>query len=85
MAAQGQSFFQASGDSDAYTGSQFWIPSHSSVPVGQHEHHLRGRDNFDDDRLRQRVELGNGLELQRDQRLCQLGSGGGISAYYKIP
>ncbi len=33
MAAQGQSFFQASGDSDAYTGSQALDPSSGPIPV----------------------------------------------------
>ena len=33
MAAQGQSFFQASGDSDAYTGSQALNSFSGPIPV----------------------------------------------------
>ncbi len=56
MAAQGQSFFNASGDSDAFT----WL---NSISFRQHQHHAGWRHDVDDDRSRRFVVIGNGLEL----------------------
>ncbi len=58
MAAQGQTFFSASGDSDAFPGL---IP----FPRGHALHHASGRDYVDDERRGRGVCVGNGLEPGR--------------------
>ena len=61
MAAQGQSFFNASGDNDAYTGLDRFSRRHAL-------HHASGRNDFDHQRTGRRVGVGNGLELGRRHR-----------------
>ena len=66
MAAQGQSFFQASGDDDAYTGSQTLDnPTQNHRAGGQHEPYLRRRHHADDERFRRFLVFGNRLELEQ--------------------
>ena len=55
MAAQGQSFFSASGDYDAYTGL-------IDFPGDRPDITQVGRDNLDDERTGRLVGIGNGLE-----------------------
>jgi hypothetical protein len=85
MAAQGQSFFQASGDSDAYTGrqtldnsSQFTAPVDSSylTSVGGTTLAMNGAGASWSSETVWNYNL-NGLPNE--------GSGGGISTYYPIP
>ena len=60
MAAQGQSFFNASGDYDAYTGL---IDFPGDSPI----HHRSRRNNVDHERGGRGLGVGNGVELgQRD-------------------
>ena len=61
MAAQGQSFFTASGDSGAY------YPDPSPL-VSESEHNDCGGDDVDDHRAGRRLGVGDGLELVRHGR-----------------
>ena len=65
MAAQGQSFFQASGDSDAYTGNQMIdSASQTNAPVDSTNLTCVGGTTLTDERLRRFVVFRNRLELQ---------------------
>ena len=57
FAAQGQSFFNASGDGDAYVGPVI------SPAERRPEHHQRGGHHTDHQRSGRGVGIGNGLEL----------------------
>lgn len=85
MAAQGQSFFQAAGDSDAYTGSQtldnFF---RSTAPVDSTNLTCVGGTTL--------TMNGNGVSWSSEtvwnwnnSGQPNVGSGGGISTYYTIP
>ena len=77
MAVQGQSFFQASGDSDAYTGA---IPFPSDSPhitvVGGTTLTTAGNGNYTSETV-----WNWGISLGLDG----VGSGGGVSTFYPIP
>ena len=65
MSAQGQSFFQAAGDSDAYTGAnQLDNSSLDRFARGQHQFDCRGRNEPDHEWHRGVVGFRNRLELQ---------------------
>ena len=77
MAAQGQSFFNASGDSDAFTGSiSFPADSPNITQVGGTTLSTTGPGGA--------YVSGNGLELGPEGG-NYVGSSGGISTYYAIP
>jgi subtilase family serine protease len=83
MAAQGQSYFQASGDNDAYTGSQL-LDSGSNSPVDSTNITCVGgtsltMNNAGDYWLAETVWNWN------NNGQPNVGSGGGISTYYTIP
>ena len=87
MAAQGQSFFQASGDNDAYTGSQILDdPSQINSPVGSTNITTVGGTTL--------TMNGAGISYSSETAwnwhnyggsLANVGSGGGVSSYYAIP
>ena len=85
MAAQGQSFFQASGDNDAYTGSQALdVSSQANAPVDSTNLTCVGGTTL--------TMNGTGGSWSsetvwnwNDSGQPNVGSGGGISTYYKIP
>jgi Pro-kumamolisin, activation domain/Bacterial surface protein, Ig-like domain/Immunoglobulin I-set domain/Immunoglobulin domain len=87
MAAQGQSFFQASGDSDAYTGanaldnsSQATAPVDSTnvTSVGGTTLFMNGSGNSYASETVWNWNVYGGAD-------ANVGSGGGISSYYTIP
>jgi hypothetical protein len=83
MAAQGQSFFQASGDSDAYTGSQP-LDSGVTVPVDSPYATIVGGTTL----TMNNYGVSWASETVWNKNLSgspNVGSGGGISAYYPIP
>jgi subtilase family serine protease len=85
MAAQGQSYFQASGDSDAYTGSQTLDnSSQATAPVDSTNITAVGGTTL--------TMSGSGASWSSETVWNwnnignpNVGSGGGISTYYKIP
>jgi len=87
MAAQGQSFFQASGDSDAYTGAQTLDnPFQTTAPVDSTNLTCVGGTTL--------AMNGSGVSWSSETvwnynslggNNANVGSGGGISAYYPIP
>jgi hypothetical protein len=85
MAAQGQSFFQASGDSDAYTGSQTLDnSSQTTTPMDSTNLTCVGGTTL--------AMNGSGVSWSSETvwnwdpiGRTNVGSGGGISAYYQIP
>ena len=85
MAAQGQSFFQASGDSDAYTGSQLLDASGQvDSPVGSTNITAVGGTTL--------TMNGTGASWASEtvwnwnnSGHPNVGSGGGVSTYYQIP
>ncbi len=87
MAAQGQSFFQASGDSDAYTGSQLLdASSQDNSPVGSTNITAVGGTTL--------TMNGSGTSWASETVWnwnskggsdANVGSGGGVSTYYQIP
>jgi Pro-kumamolisin, activation domain/Bacterial surface protein, Ig-like domain/Immunoglobulin domain/Immunoglobulin I-set domain/Bacterial Ig-like domain (group 3)/Bacterial Ig domain len=85
MAAQGQSFFQASGDSDAYTGSQTLDnSSQATAPVDSTNLTCVGGTTL--------TMSGAGVSWSSEtvwnwnnSGQPNVGSGGGISTYYTIP
>ena len=85
MAAQGQSFFQASGDSDAYTGSQTLDnSSQATAPVDSTNITCVGGTTL--------TMNGAGVSWSSEtvwnwnnSGQPNVGSGGGISTYYTIP
>ena len=87
MAAQGQSFFQASGDSDAYTGNEMIDDSsQTNAPVDSTNLTCVGGTTL--------TMNGSGASWSsetvwnynsRGDSDANLGSGGGISTYYHIP
>ena len=85
MAAQGQSYFQASGDSDAYTGSQTLDnSSQTTAPVDSTNITCVGGTTL--------TMNGSGSSYASEtvwnwnsSGSPNVGSGGGISTYYKIP
>jgi hypothetical protein len=85
MAAQGQSFFQASGDSDAYTGSQTLDnASQTTAPVDSTNLTSVGGTTL--------TMNGSGASWSSEtvwnwnnSGQPNVGSGGGISTYYSIP
>jgi len=85
MAAQGQSYFQASGDSDAYTGSQALDnSSQTTAPVDSTNITCVGGTTLTMD--------GSGSSYSSEtvwnwnnSGNPNVGSGGGISTYYRIP
>ncbi|MGA2243141.1 MAG: protease pro-enzyme activation domain-containing protein [Verrucomicrobiota bacterium] len=85
MAAQGQSFFQASGDDDAYTGSQTLDnASQATTPVDSTNLTCVGGTAL--------VMNGSGVSWSSEtvwnwnnSGQPNIGSGGGISTYYTIP
>jgi subtilase family serine protease len=83
MAAQGQSFFQSSGDNDAYTGSQP-LDSGTTVPVDSPYATIVGGTTL--------TMNGSGVSWSSEtvwnynlNGIPNEGSGGGISSYYNIP
>ena len=87
MAAQGQSYFQASGDSDAYTGSQTLDnSSQATAPVDSTNITAVGGTTL--------TMSGSGASWSSETvwnwsssggSYANVGSGGGVSTYYKIP
>jgi hypothetical protein len=87
MAAQGQTFFQASGDDDAYTGSQILgnsgqtdspVDSTNITVVGGTTLTMNGSGNsWSSEKVWNYASYGGNMANE--------GSGGGISSYYKIP
>jgi hypothetical protein len=85
MAAQGQSYFQASGDSDAYTGTQVLDnASQTTTPVDSTNITCVGGTTL--------TMNGSGASWSSEtvwnwnnSGQPNVGSGGGISTYYKIP
>jgi subtilase family serine protease len=80
MAAQGQSFFQASGDSDAYTGSQALSSSSGPIPVDSIYVTSVGGTTL--------TMTGTGAAWSSEKVWNwggNTGSGGGISPNYTIP
>jgi hypothetical protein len=87
MAMQGQSYFQASGDSDAYTGSQLLDDAAATVaPVDSTNITCVGGTTL--------TMNGSGATWASETtwnwassggQYANVGSGGGISQYYKIP
>lgn len=87
MAAQGQSFFQASGDSDAYTGSQVLSdPSQVNSPMDSTNLTCVGGTTLS--------MAGSGSAYSSETvwnynryggTFANIGSGGGVSGYYLIP
>ena len=85
MAAQGQSFFQASGDNDAYTGNQALdVSSQANAPVDSTNLTCVGGTTL--------TVNGTGGSWSSEtvwnwnnSGQPNVGSGGGISAYYRIP
>ncbi len=87
MAAQGQSYFQASGDSDAYTGSQLLdISSEINSPVASTNVTAVGGTSL--------VMNGAGGSYNSESvwnwnslggQYANIGSSGGVSTYYSIP
>ncbi len=87
MAAQGQSFFQASGDSDAYTGAQILdnslqvnspVGSTNITAVGGTTLTMSGTGNSWSSETVWNYHIYGGAN-------ANVGSGGGISSYYKTP
>jgi uncharacterized repeat protein (TIGR01451 family) len=78
MALQGQSFYNASGDSDAYTGA---IPFPSDSPYIT----VVGGTTLTTGQGRKLLHLGDGLELGDRVWHDGVGSSGGISPTYSIP
>ncbi len=80
MAAQGQSFFQASGDSDAYTGAQAFSSSSGPIPVDSIYVTSVGGTTL--------TMNGSGASWSSETVWnwgSNTGSGGGISPNYTIP
>jgi subtilase family serine protease len=86
MATQGQSFFQASGDADAYTGANLLDSSSTySTPIGSTNLTCVGGTSL--------TMSGYGAAWSSERvwnynsvsGFANWGSGGGISIYYKIP
>jgi hypothetical protein len=87
MASQGQSFFQASGDSDAYTGSQLLGSSSQDAPVDSTNITAVGgttltMNGSGSSWLSETVWNYASYGIAAD---VNVGSGGGISTYYTIP
>ena len=86
MAAQGQSYFQSSGDSDAYTGSQP-LDSGTTVPVDSPYATIVGGTSLTMNGYG--VSWGSetvwNYNSDQNNPTPNEGSGGGISTYYAIP
>ncbi|MGA2787380.1 MAG: protease pro-enzyme activation domain-containing protein [Verrucomicrobiota bacterium] len=84
MAAQGQSFFQASGDSDAYTGSQP-LDSGTTVPADSPYATIVGGTSLTMNGYGASWSSETVWNYNSVSGFANWGSGGGISAYYPIP
>jgi subtilase family serine protease len=86
MAAQGQSFFQSSGDGDAYTGSQP-LDSGTTVPVDSPYATIVGGTTLtmNGSGVSWASETVWNYNFNQINQIPNEGSGGGISSYYSIP
>ena len=85
MVAQGQTFFQASGDSDAYTGSQTLNPSTGPIPVDSIYLTAVGGTSLSMNTAVAPAAWSSEAVWNWNNTQPNVGSGGGVSTNYPIP